>query len=173
VPVRLTPFDGPHPDLDDRELGRRARVIFRALQLGKSELSIVVTGDAQIRELNRAYRKKDRPTDVLAFAMREGEPCGEAGELLGDVIVSLETARKQAHKAGHDVLSEVTMLMTHGVLHLLGWDHETPSKDRRMRGETARLMELATQTRTPARSFGRAKKAGSAPSRTPRRAPRR
>jgi probable rRNA maturation factor len=158
MPVRLSVEEGPHPGLERKEVARRARVVFRALGLGTAELSIVLTGDARIRELNRDYRQKDKPTDVLAFAMREGELGEVGGELLGDVIVSVETARRQALRERHDVLAEVTMLLTHGILHLLGWDHETAAKDRKMRAETARLVELA-KARTPLRAPRRAKKA--------------
>jgi probable rRNA maturation factor len=134
--------------LDRKEVARRARIVFTALGLGQAELSVVLTGDARIHALNRVYRGKDRPTDVLAFAMREGE-LGDVGrEMLGDVIVSVETARRQAARAGHDVLAEVTMLLVHGTLHLLGWDHETAAKDRKMKQETARLVALATAVAT-------------------------
>jgi probable rRNA maturation factor len=108
-----------------------------------SELSIVLTGDDQMRKLNRIYRKKDRPTDVLAFAQREGEHAERAGRLLGDVVLSVPTARRQAEAAGRDLLSEMTMLLAHGLLHLVGWDHDTPAKDRAMRRETDRLCAAA------------------------------
>ncbi len=72
MPVRLRVEEGPHEGLDRREIARRARVVFEALSLGEAELSIVLTNDARIHALNREYRQKDRPTDVLAFAMREG-----------------------------------------------------------------------------------------------------
>jgi probable rRNA maturation factor len=129
--------------LDARELRRRARVIFRALSLGKGELSVVLTGDARIRQLNRTYRKMDKPTDVLAFAMREGAHGALAGDLLGDVIVSVETAARQARRARRELVDEVTMLVTHGILHVLGWDHDTPAKDAAMRKETSRLVAIA------------------------------
>lgn len=93
--------------------------------------------------MNKIYRKKDRPTDVLAFAMREGDFGGLAGDTLGDVVISVPTARRQAEEAGKDVLEEVTMLAAHGLLHLLGWDHDTPAKDRRMKAETERLLACA------------------------------
>lgn len=142
--VRLRVERGPHAGLERREVTRRANVIFSALGLGEAELSILLTDDAHIQALNRDYRSKDRPTDVLAFAMHEGE-LGEVGRgLLGDVIVSVETARRQAARAKHDVLAEVTMLLAHGVLHLLGWDHETAAKDKRMRAESHRLVTLAS-----------------------------
>ena len=109
------------------------------LQMQKQEVSIVLTNDDQIQHLNKIYRGKNRPTDVLAFAMREGDFSHLAGELLGDVIVSVPTARRQAIQHERELMAEITMLLAHGLLHLLGWDHETPAKDRRMRAETDRL----------------------------------
>lgn len=113
------------------------------LQLKKEDVSISFIDDAEMRILNRDYRHKDRPTDVLAFPLREGDFSEHAGDLLGDIVVSLETAEKQAQLAGKTTLQEVTMLLAHGLLHLLGWDHETAAKDRAMRAETARLCAAA------------------------------
>jgi probable rRNA maturation factor len=128
------------------EIERRLRRMMTALRLGDAELSVLLTGDDQIQELNRVYRKKNRPTDVLAFAMSEGggprTPRG-APRLLGDVIVSVPTARAQAKQARRAALDEVTMLLAHGLLHLLGWDHDTPAKDRAMRSRVDRLCEAA------------------------------
>ena len=107
--------------------------MIKLLQLEKAEVSFVLTDDERIHQLNKIYRGKDRPTDVLAFAMHEGEFGALAGHVLGDVIVSVPTARKQADRSGTPVLDEVTMLLAHGLLHLLGWDHDTAAKDRRMR----------------------------------------
>ena len=143
VSVRLNVEHGPHRGVPRAEVLRRARVVSRELQLTHLELSIVLTNDDTIRRLNAAYRSLDAPTDVLAFAMREGEGGHLHGALLGDVVVSVERARAQAARAGRDVLSEVTMLVVHGTLHLLGWDHDTRPKDVRMRAETARLCRLA------------------------------
>ncbi len=117
--------------------------MFEELQLGESELSILITNDEQVRQLNRIYRNVDKATDVLAFAMNEGEAAGLHANILGDVVVSADTARVQAERANRDVLSEATMLIAHGILHLLGWDHDTPAKDRKMRVETARLCRAA------------------------------
>jgi probable rRNA maturation factor len=130
-----------------------------ALEMGKCELSIVLTGDDQIRALNRDYRRINRPTDVLAFSQREGEgePGGTPRRLLGDVVVSVPTARRQAGESARDVLSEVTWLVAHGLLHLVGWDHDTPRSDRRMRRETERLCAAAVAARPkrPAAGQGR------------------
>ena len=126
-----------------REIQRRATAMMALLQLDKSEFSLALSDDEQIRKLNKIYRGKDRPTDVLAFAMREGDFGALAGELLGDVIVSLPTATRQAKERNVDLLDEVTMLVAHGLLHLLGWDHDTAAKDRAMRSETQRLCVAA------------------------------
>lgn len=141
--VRLVVEDGPWAGVSRADVVRRARAMLVAVQLPEAELSILLTGDDQIEKLNRLYRKKNRPTDVLAFAQREGEHGERAGRLLGDVVVSIPTTRRQAAAAGKDVGSELTMLLAHGLLHLLGWDHDTPAKDRRMRRETERLCAAA------------------------------
>jgi probable rRNA maturation factor len=117
-----------------------------ALQLHDAELSLVLTNDEQIHKLNATYRKKDRPTDVLAFAQQEAAREGTAEALLGDVIVSVPTARRQAADAKRDVLAEVTMLVAHGLLHLLGWDHDTDARDRKMRAKTAFLCAAAVKS---------------------------
>jgi probable rRNA maturation factor len=143
VPVRLVVEEGPWPGVSRVDVVRRARAMLVAVQMADAELSILLTGDDQIQNLNRIYRKKNRPTDVLAFAQREGKHGQHAGLLLGDVVVSIPTARRQAEAAGRDLGSELTMLLAHGLLHLLGWDHETALKDRRMRRETERLCAAA------------------------------
>ena len=96
------------------------------------EVSVLLTDDADIRQLNRDYRGIDAPTDVLAFAMREGEDSNLNLNLLGDLVISLETAARQA--TTKDALSqtcgnletEAALLAVHGMLHLLGYDHQTP-----------------------------------------------
>ena len=152
--IALTIEHGPHAGLTRLEILRRVRAMIKFLQLDKAEVSFVLTDDERIHQLNKIYRGKDRPTDVLAFAMHEGEFGALAGHLLGDVIVSVPTARKQARTQRVDVLEEVTMLLAHGLLHLLGWDHDTDAKDRRMRAETSRLCAAA---RTPSPRATRSK----------------
>lgn len=96
------------------------------------EVSVLLTDDNDIRNLNRDYRKIDEPTDVLAFAMREGEDNSLNPNLLGDLVISLETAARQAATANEglsvtssSIETEVAMLTIHGALHLLGYDHQT------------------------------------------------
>lgn len=134
---------GPHRGVGKAELLKRINRMIDALQLENVEVSFLLTDDTRIHELNKVYRHKDQPTDVLAFALREGDFAELAGNALGDVIVSVPTAKKQAEERGRPLLDEVTMLTAHGLLHLLGWDHDTDAKERRMTAETERLCAAA------------------------------
>ena len=87
------------------------------------EVSILLTDDAEIHRLNRVYRDVDRPTDVLAFAMREGLDGELNREILGDIVISLPRAEQQASIYGHSFEVEISFLVSHGVLHLLGYEH--------------------------------------------------
>ena len=124
------------------EVGRAARTVLKKLGQPRAELSVLLCDDATIHALNRDYRHKDKPTDVLAFAMREGDGAELAGDTLGDVVISLETATRQARERKVTARDEVRMLLVHGILHLLGWDHQTDAEDKRMRAETDRLLAL-------------------------------
>ncbi|MGK7346124.1 MAG: rRNA maturation RNase YbeY [Candidatus Nitrospinota bacterium M3_3B_026] len=124
-------------------LRRKAELILSSLGLDGAELSVLLTDDAEIRSLNRDYRGKDRPTDVLSFSQREGEFPGVAPEQLGDVVISLDTAARQAEKLGHSLDDEVERLLVHGVLHLAGYDHEKGGAEaRRMRDREKKTLEL-------------------------------
>jgi probable rRNA maturation factor len=105
-----------------------------------------LTTDAVIHELNRGYRKKDKPTDVLAFAQREGPPGATDDGTLGDVVISVETARRQAKKKGpHGLFSEIRFLASHGLCHLLGYDHDTDAEEATMNARMAALLAEATR----------------------------
>ena len=122
----------------------RGERMLEALSLERAELSIVLCDDAMIRGLNRRHRGFDRATDVLAFAMGEGEALASRGpQLLGDVVISLPTAARQARAVGKDTLAEVTLLLAHGLLHLLGFDHQTEHTERCMRARTDALIAAA------------------------------
>jgi probable rRNA maturation factor len=114
-----------------------------ALGLDDAELSVLLCDDAVIRALNRDFRRRDRPTDVLSFSMREGEGGRLPRAPLGDVVISVETARRQARRAKRTITAEVTMLLAHGLLHLLGLDHRTEAQGRRMRARTDALVAAA------------------------------
>lgn len=106
------------------------------------QLSLLLTGDEQVRELNREFAGDDHATDVLSFSLREGEPfvSGDDTNRLGEVIVSFETATRQAEEAGHEVENEVAHLLVHGVLHLLGYDHVEPEDETKMRMHERRVL---------------------------------
>lgn len=91
----------------------------------EAELSILITDDEEIRSLNRTYRATDRSTDVLSFSQLEGKGPMTVPQLLGDVVISWETAQRQALELEHSVLKEMKRLLVHGTLHLLGFEHET------------------------------------------------
>lgn len=107
-----------------------------------AELSVLLTDDATIHALNRDHRGKDKPTDVLAFALGEGEapPQIDGPTPLGDVVLSLDTASRQAREHRRTLEDECAMLLAHGLLHLVGYDHETDAEEREMNRETARLL---------------------------------
>jgi probable rRNA maturation factor len=120
------------------------------LGLEEAELSIVLVGDRAIRELNLEYMGKDRPTDVLSFPLGEA-PTRDHPRLLGDVVISLPTAARQARARKRPLLAEARFLLAHGLLHLLGYDHAAAAEKRRMDAATRRLVRAATRT-TPIRS---------------------
>jgi len=134
------------------EVKSAAEVMLRTLKLARAELSVLLCDDATIHALNRDYRRKDKPTDVLAFALREGKDGHLAGETLGDVVISLETAQRQAADRSVATRDEVRMLLAHGLLHLLGWDHRTDAEDRRMRAEVDRLLASVTRSELRAKA---------------------
>lgn len=118
-----------------------------------AELSVMLTNDARIHELNRKHRKKAKPTDVLSFPMDESGPGPSGkGRLLGDVVISLDTAARQAREHRHDLISEVTHLLAHGILHLVGYDHRTDAEERRMNAAAAKLIRAASARERPPRS---------------------
>ena len=93
------------------------------------EVSIMLTDDSQIQKLNFNYRQTDEPTDVLAFAMREGIGGELHSDLLGDVVISLATAKRQSDENGCPLDVELARLTVHGVLHLLGYNHQTQDEE--------------------------------------------
>jgi probable rRNA maturation factor len=105
--------------------------VLRQLRASDSEVHVLVTGDDEIRDLNRTYRRLDSATDVLSFP--DGEPLPSGKTLLGQIVVSIDSARRQAERLGHSELRELEELILHGTLHLLGYDHE------RDRGDMDRL----------------------------------
>ncbi|SFU93563.1 rRNA maturation RNase YbeY [Alicyclobacillus macrosporangiidus] len=109
----------------------------------RGEVSVSFVSDEEIHELNRQYRGVDRPTDVLSFALQEGEPMPGGDDdlpLLGDVVVSVPTAVRQAEAYGHSVRREVAFLLVHGFLHLLGYDHPDEASEQDMMQRQERVL---------------------------------
>ncbi len=98
-----------------------------------AELSVTLTSDDAIAQIAGDFGRERRPTDVLAFSLLEGPGAEFRGEALGDVIISLETAQRQSESRGAPLQAEIRHLLIHGVLHLLGMDHERDADARRMR----------------------------------------
>lgn len=114
---------------------RAARRVLAAAQLDGLEVDVSFLSDDEMRALNRAWRGKDRPTDVLSFAAHEGEPMPGLEGALGDLVISLDTAAAQAREHGHSLEEEVAVLTAHGLLHLLGLDHERGEAEAKRQAE--------------------------------------
>jgi probable rRNA maturation factor len=127
--------------LDPVRLRRDARNILKLLGAGQRELSLLFVDDEEIREINRNYLQKDRPTNVISFSLSEGEFGTVNEELLGDVVVSVETAGREAQAAGIPAGDAVLNLMIHGILHLTNYDHEGPHAKAR-----ARIMSVVQES---------------------------
>jgi probable rRNA maturation factor len=127
------------PTVDRRLFRRRAGRVLAALDSSQRELSVSLTDDAEIAALNAEWRGREGPTDVLSFSLEEGEHAEFGGALLGDVVIALPVAERQARAYGATLDDEVARLLIHGVLHLLGHDHQEPGEARRMRSEERRV----------------------------------
>ena len=117
--------------LDLRKIRRAAQRLLTELGLLEAELSVLLVNDLQIQALNQRYLRRDKPTNVLAFPMREGEFSTLHPHLLGDLVISAETAKRQSNRFGLDAMEMVILLMVHGVLHLIGYEHEGTKKGAR------------------------------------------
>lgn len=114
----------------------------RAAPCVRGDVTVVLTGDADIRTLNKTYRGLDRATDVLSFDIGDGLAQGEP---LGDVVISIDTARRQAREYGAPLRTELVRLVVHGTLHLCGYDHRERREAARMHGLTRRLVAEVTR----------------------------
>ncbi len=123
--------------LDPRAIKGVMRKLLAEVDHADAAISLTLVNDAAIREINREHRGKDTPTDVLSFPL---EPEGFVPEvLLGDIVISIETARRQASEYDAPLQREVERLMIHGLLHVLGHDHMEPDERRAMEAEERRL----------------------------------
>jgi probable rRNA maturation factor len=126
--------------LDRTGLRRDVRKILDLLGTGPRELSLMIVDDEGIRTINRDYLRRDRPTNVIAFSLTEGDFGDVNPGVLGDVVVSAQTAAREARTAGIPIEDAILYLIIHGILHLAGYDHEGPKGIAR-----ARIMSAVQQ----------------------------
>ena len=107
-----------------KKMKEMAQAALDALDFPDGELSILIIDDRQIEEFNRNYLNREGPTNVIAFPMREGAFSNITPKLLGDVVISVETAKKEGASAGITTEDRIVQLLVHGILHLFGFDHE-------------------------------------------------
>jgi len=126
--------------VDTAALVAATHTILNAIGEPVSSLSLSLVRDAEIRKLNATFRGKDAATDVLSFSLVEGEAPSQRGErMLGDVVISVDTALRQARDYDATLDEELRRLLIHGVLHLIGHDHEEAADAKRMRAQERRL----------------------------------
>ncbi len=123
-------------EVNDRDITKKfvkgiTEEILKKLGLDGVEVSITLTDDKSIRELNKNWRGKDKATDVLSFPINE-KPLGYKYKVLGDVVISIPYAKKQAEEIGFSYKEEVLRLLIHGILHLLGYDHEKSEEEAKL-----------------------------------------
>jgi probable rRNA maturation factor len=109
----------------------------------RGQLSLILVSDRQIRKLNREWREKDMATDVLSFPLQMDPPPAELPWEIGEIVISVERASEQAQNYGHDLSRELAFLFAHGLLHVLGFDHETPDDEQEMFGRQHEILETA------------------------------
>ena len=125
------------------KLQKRAQAILNALGSPEGELSILVVDDSEITTLNKDYLNRLGPTNVIAFPMKEGDFSDINPQLLGDVVISTETAGREALQSGISTEERFAQLLVHGILHLFGFDHEKSEQDaRKMEKKSNELLRL-------------------------------
>jgi len=131
--------------ISPKKIQQTVQVILSALDFPDGEISILLVDDPQIVTLNQKYLDRQGPTNVIAFAMREGEFSHLTPHLLGDVVISMDTAAREAQDAGLSKARRFNELLIHGILHLFGYDHEDSKKEaRRMEEKSRELLEMIT-----------------------------
>lgn len=141
-------FSHPLPLVNELLVWRTAERLLDLTGWPGAELSVLLVDDKRIAELNRTWRNKDGPTNVLAFSLTEGEDSSMALNLLGDIVISVETAAREAAEEGVSLHQRVRFLLVHGMLHLTGYDHEkSESEAERMHNREGLIMEQLEKKR--------------------------
>jgi probable rRNA maturation factor len=129
--------------ISKKKIKKTVQAILNALDFPEGEISILFVDDPQIEELNQKYRNRKGPTNVIAFAMREGEFSDLTPHLLGDVVISTDTVAREAQNFGVPFERRINELLVHGILHLFGYDHEKSEGDtRKMEQKSKELLNL-------------------------------
>ncbi|MFT4577472.1 MAG: putative rRNA maturation factor [Nitrospinales bacterium] len=136
--------DHPQINIDSDDIIEKIGMVMNNLNCSNQEVSILLTDDVDIRKLNQQFRSIDQPTDVLSFPQNADEDPPIPGEIiLGDIAVSLDTAQAQTKEHGLTFEEEIILLLIHGILHLLGYDHEiSDQEEEKMRSKTRELFNL-------------------------------
>ncbi|MBT8368381.1 MAG: rRNA maturation RNase YbeY [Deltaproteobacteria bacterium] len=130
-------------EIPPKRIQQTVQVILSALDFPDGEISILIVDDPQIEILNQKYLNRRGPTNVIAFAMREGQFSHLTPNLLGDVVISADTTAKEAQDCGMSIERRFYELLVHGILHLFGYDHESNEKESgRMEEKSRELLEL-------------------------------
>jgi probable rRNA maturation factor len=129
MPVDIT-RTGAGKKFPSRALKKIAQAVLDLVGQAEAELSLALIGNTEMQKLTAKYRRKDYPTDVLSFPIEETLP--PVHPVLGDVIISVQMARQQAKERGRTTEEEMVTLLIHGIVHLLGYDHERSAKDARV-----------------------------------------
>ena len=127
--------------VNKKEIRKCAEFVLKAMDEDASELSLLFVDDSYIKKLNRKYRGVNSSTDVLAFPMREGKGFSRDSLILGDVVVSAETAKREAEKRNVSIQKEMRLYVVHGILHLLRYDDKNPGDRKRMKAKELELLE--------------------------------
>jgi probable rRNA maturation factor len=133
--------------IDKRKIRSTIIKLLKDLDCTDKEISLSFVDDATIQQLNKQYRNKDKPTDVLSFSLQEGEFSNINPHILGDIVISVDTAAADAFKSAFTFEQEINFLIIHGILHLLGYNHENTSKEetKKMQKKEMDLFRLLLQ----------------------------
>ena len=154
MPVFINDEQREH-SIDCMLLESQGESILLFLGCETQELSILLADDRKIRTLNKQYRGQDRATDVLSFSQNEGEENKPNSHLMGDVVISTVTAKRQAAEHGLTLEEEIVLLLIHGTLHLLGFDHERSDEEAfDMKQKTRELFDWIFPNKKPKESCG-------------------
>lgn len=129
-----------------KEIKKCAEFVLKAMGEDAAELSLLFVDEAYIKILNSRYRKVDSATDVLAFSMREGEGCSKDSPILGDVVISVDTAEREANQRKITTERELCLYLVHGILHLLGYDDKKAREKKRMMAKEKELLDMYLET---------------------------